>query len=87
MIPALREQRDDGLEDEISEEELYRHTRYRWLYSPEFLYSKRLAKARLWEGERASMNLDRGPLTSPLPYMAAMGINKIRWAKQFANSE
>jgi hypothetical protein len=25
------------IEDEISEEELYRYTRYRWLYAPKFL--------------------------------------------------
>ncbi|KAH8732412.1 hypothetical protein GQ44DRAFT_754940 [Phaeosphaeriaceae sp. PMI808] len=37
-----------------------------------------LTEARLWEGERASVNLDRGPWTTPLSYVAAIGINEIQ---------
>ncbi|KAF2872594.1 hypothetical protein BDV95DRAFT_390416 [Massariosphaeria phaeospora] len=29
--PVLRKQRDDGSEEELPEEDLYRYTRYRWL--------------------------------------------------------
>ncbi|KAG0645021.1 Altered inheritance [Hyphodiscus hymeniophilus] len=41
-----------------------------------------LTEARLWEGERAAMKLDRG--STPLSYMAGMGINEIQWAKAYA---
>ncbi|TVY85520.1 Altered inheritance of mitochondrial mitochondria protein [Lachnellula suecica] len=44
-----------------------------------------LTEARLWEGERATMKLDRG--TTPLSYMAAMGINEIQWAAAYANPQ
>ncbi|KAF2455315.1 kinase-like domain-containing protein [Lineolata rhizophorae] len=43
-----------------------------------------LTEARLWEGDRATMELDRGPWSSPLSYMAAMGINETQWAKAYA---
>ncbi|KAH8817179.1 hypothetical protein F5884DRAFT_874085 [Xylogone sp. PMI_703] len=46
-----------------------------------------LTEARLWEGERAAVNLDRGPWSTPLSYMAAMGINEIRWAKVYARPQ
>lgn len=58
-----------------------------------------LTEGKLWEDERATMNLDRGPCkypfkqhvfvlmykgSSPQAYMAAMGINEMRWAKNYA---
>ncbi|KAL5320589.1 hypothetical protein ACEPPN_011399 [Leptodophora sp. 'Broadleaf-Isolate-01'] len=46
-----------------------------------------LTEARLWEGERATMKLDRGPWSSPLSYMAAMGINEIQWAAAYATPQ
>ncbi|PVH85726.1 hypothetical protein DL98DRAFT_568045 [Cadophora sp. DSE1049] len=46
-----------------------------------------LTEARLWEGERATMKLDRGPWSTPLSYMAAMGINEIQWAAAYAKPQ
>ncbi|KAL2061038.1 hypothetical protein VTL71DRAFT_9090 [Oculimacula yallundae] len=46
-----------------------------------------LSEARLWEGERATMSLDRGPWSTPLSYMAAMAINEIQWAAAYAKPQ
>ncbi|KAG4429419.1 hypothetical protein IFR05_015093 [Cadophora sp. M221] len=46
-----------------------------------------LTEARLWEGERATMKLDRGPWSTPLSYMAAMRISEIQWAAAHANPQ
>ncbi|TVY27963.1 Altered inheritance of mitochondria protein, mitochondrial [Lachnellula hyalina] len=46
-----------------------------------------LTEARLWERERATMNLDRGPWNTPSSYMAAMGINEIQWATAYAKPQ
>ncbi|CZT12207.1 uncharacterized protein RCO7_10448 [Rhynchosporium graminicola] len=46
-----------------------------------------LTEARLWEGERATMELDRGPWSTPLSYMAAMAINEIKWAAAYAKPQ
>ncbi|KAF1364301.1 hypothetical protein EJ07DRAFT_162122 [Lizonia empirigonia] len=43
-----------------------------------------LTEARLWEGERATMKLDRGPWSTPLSYLAAIGINETEWTKAYA---
>ncbi|KAK0119331.1 Phosphotransferase enzyme [Cadophora gregata f. sp. sojae] len=46
-----------------------------------------LTEARLWEGERSTMQLDRGPWSTPLSYMASMGINEIKWATENAKPQ
>ncbi|TVY42581.1 Altered inheritance of mitochondria protein, mitochondrial [Lachnellula occidentalis] len=43
-----------------------------------------LTEAVLWEGERATMPLDRGPWPSAVDYMMALGMNEIRWTKTCA---
>ncbi|KAK2756950.1 Phosphotransferase enzyme [Arachnomyces sp. PD_36] len=43
-----------------------------------------LTDARLWEGEKATMNLDRGPWNTAAGYMLAMGSNEILWTKSHA---
>ncbi|KAG4440132.1 hypothetical protein IFR05_004390 [Cadophora sp. M221] len=44
-------------------------------------------EARLWEGEKAGMNLDRGPWMSSLSYMKAMGTNEREWAVAHAKPQ
>ncbi|EPE35310.1 hypothetical protein GLAREA_11009 [Glarea lozoyensis ATCC 20868] len=46
-----------------------------------------LTEARLWEHEKATMNLDRGPWNTPSSYMAVMGTNEIQWATAYAKSQ
>ncbi|KAH9224221.1 hypothetical protein DL95DRAFT_517449 [Leptodontidium sp. 2 PMI_412] len=46
-----------------------------------------LVEARLWEGEKAGMNLDRGPWYTPLSYMKAMGTNEREWAVAHAKPQ
>ncbi|KAH6719806.1 hypothetical protein BKA61DRAFT_667720 [Leptodontidium sp. MPI-SDFR-AT-0119] len=43
-----------------------------------------LSQAVLWQGERATMALERGPWQSAVDYMVAMGMNEIQWAKTYA---
>ncbi|TVY92124.1 Altered inheritance of mitochondria protein, mitochondrial [Lachnellula willkommii] len=43
-----------------------------------------LTQAVLWEGERATMALDRGPWQSAVDYMMALGMNEIRWTETCA---
>ncbi|KAF1840342.1 uncharacterized protein K460DRAFT_410935 [Cucurbitaria berberidis CBS 394.84] len=43
-----------------------------------------LTEARLWGGEKAAMKLDRGPWSTPLSYLAAIGINEILWTESYA---
>ncbi|OJZ91270.1 hypothetical protein ASPFODRAFT_68133 [Aspergillus luchuensis CBS 106.47] len=35
----------------------------------------------LWNGERHSMKLDRGPWTNPIHYVTALGSNELDWAR------
>ncbi|GAA85831.1 phosphotransferase enzyme family protein [Aspergillus luchuensis IFO 4308] len=35
----------------------------------------------LWNGERHSMKLDRGPWTNPIHYVTALGSNELNWAR------
>ncbi|KAF1953158.1 hypothetical protein CC80DRAFT_420717 [Byssothecium circinans] len=42
-----------------------------------------LTEAKLWEDGRATMDLDRGPWSNPLSYLAGMGINEIKWVKAY----
>ncbi|KAF2124066.1 hypothetical protein P153DRAFT_412352 [Dothidotthia symphoricarpi CBS 119687] len=43
-----------------------------------------LTEARLWEGDRAMMKLDRGPWITPISYLTALGVNELQWAKTHA---
>ncbi|EEP76095.1 predicted protein [Uncinocarpus reesii 1704] len=43
-----------------------------------------VTEAVLWEGEKQSMELDRGPWNSPESYFAALTINEMRWMQLHA---
>ncbi|KAG4444105.1 hypothetical protein IFR05_000458 [Cadophora sp. M221] len=43
-----------------------------------------LSQAVLWQGERATMALERGPWKSAVNYVVAMGMNEIQWTKSCA---
>ncbi|KAH7356964.1 hypothetical protein BKA65DRAFT_580178 [Rhexocercosporidium sp. MPI-PUGE-AT-0058] len=46
-----------------------------------------LNQAVLWQGERATMALERGPWQSAVDYMVAMGMNEIQWTKTCAGPQ
>ncbi|KAK0119874.1 Phosphotransferase enzyme [Cadophora gregata] len=46
-----------------------------------------LSQPVLWEGQRATMALQRGPWQNTVDYMLAMGLNEIQWTRTFATPQ
>ncbi|TVY82477.1 Altered inheritance of mitochondria protein [Lachnellula suecica] len=46
-----------------------------------------LDQAVLWQGERATMALERGPWQNAVDYMLALGMNEIQWTKTCAAAQ
>ncbi|KAL2064617.1 hypothetical protein VTL71DRAFT_3754 [Oculimacula yallundae] len=46
-----------------------------------------LNQAVLWQGERATMDLERGPWQNPVDYMLALATNEIQWTKTYAAAQ
>ncbi|CZT52708.1 uncharacterized protein RSE6_14068 [Rhynchosporium secalis] len=46
-----------------------------------------LDEAVLWQGERATLALERGPWQNAVDYMLAMGMNETQWTKTYATAQ